>query len=335
MYTPGSPQAATLIADLESSAVRSATGAHWDLPAGRAGANLGTPLTNSAVVIYALAQRNPTSALLPEAVRSLMAQRGADGAWGSTYETAWSLMALTQYMQASRELTGAFPFSALLNGQEIASGQAAADAAPVQVEIPLRMLYPADPNALLIQRQAGDGVLYYTAALNVIRPVEEAQPLNRGLNLERQYFLDDPRAGDQPLDSALAAPGQKLTVRLTLTLPHDAYYLVVEDYIPAGAEILDRSLKTSQQMSDPAAGNYQPDAPYANGWGWWLFSSPRIYDDHVAWAADYLPAGTYQLTYQMTALQAGQFRVLPAHAWQFYFPEVEGASAGTIFEIRP
>ncbi len=335
VYTPGSPQAATLIADLESSAVRSATGAHWDLSAGRAGANLGTPLTNSAVVIYALAQRNPTSALLPEAVRSLMAQRGADGAWGSTYETAWSLMALTQYMQASRELTGAFPFSALLNGQEIASGQAAADAAPVQVEIPLRMLYPADPNALLIQRQAGDGVLYYTAALNVIRPVEEAQPLNRGLNLERQYFLDDPRAGDQPLDSALAAPGQKLTVRLTLTLPHDAYYLVVEDYIPAGAEILDRSLKTSQQMSDPAAGNYQPDAPYANGWGWWLFSSPRIYDDHVAWAADYLPAGTYQLTYQMTALQAGQFRVLPAHAWQFYFPEVEGASAGTIFEIRP
>jgi hypothetical protein len=34
-------------------------------------------------------------------------------------------------------------------------------------------------------------------------------------------------------------------------------------------------------------------------------------------------------------LQAGEFRVLPAHAWQAFFPEVQGTSAGAVFVIEP
>jgi alpha-2-macroglobulin len=122
-------------------------------------------------------------------------------------------------------------------------------------------------------------------------------------------------------------------VRLTLVVPQDAYNLVVEDYIPAGAEILDTSLKSSQQGTPQP--QYDPAQPFSAGWGWWLFQPPQIYDDHIAWAASYLPAGTYALTYNIVMLQAGQYRVLPAHAMLFYFPEVQGNSAGTVFEIKP
>jgi uncharacterized protein YfaS (alpha-2-macroglobulin family) len=80
---------------------------------------------------------------------------------------------------------------------------------------------------------------------------------------------------------------------------------------------------------------YSSSSPFSSGWGWWLFSEPQIYDDHIAWAADYLPAGTYELTYTLVALQAGQYRVLPARAWQFYFPEVQGNSAGSVFGVTP
>jgi uncharacterized protein YfaS (alpha-2-macroglobulin family) len=167
-------------------------------------------------------------------------------------------------------------------------------------------------------------VLYYTAALRVSRPVETVAPLNRGLTISREYS-----AGEEFLT------GQNVPVRLTLVLPNDVYYLVVEDYIPAGAEILDISLKTSQQYGEiETTPLYDAHDPFAAGWGWWLFSSPRIYDDHIAWAADYLPAGTYELIYTLVPLQAGQYRVLPAHAWQFYFPEVEGTSAGTVIDIQ-
>jgi hypothetical protein len=49
---------------------------------------------------------------------------------------------------------------------------------------------------------------------------------------------------------------------------------------------------------------------------------------------DFLPAGTYELTYRITPYLAGEFRVLPARAWQVYFPDVEGASQGEVVVIR-
>jgi hypothetical protein len=59
-----------------------------------------------------------------------------------------------------------------------------------------------------------------------------------------------------------------------------------------------------------------------------------MYDDHITWTAERLPAGTYELTYTLVLLQAGQYRVLPARAWQLYFPEVQANSAGSVFEIK-
>ena len=133
-----------------------------------------------------------------------------------------------------------------------------------------------------------------------------------------------------------AQMGEAVTVRLTLVLPHEAYYLVLEDYIPAGAEILDSSLKTVQQGEFEEPGPlYDPNDPFASGWGWWLFEPARIYDERISFAASYLPAGTYELTYTMILLQPGEYQAMPARAWMFYFPEVQGSSAGEIFEIKP
>jgi uncharacterized protein YfaS (alpha-2-macroglobulin family) len=133
-----------------------------------------------------------------------------------------------------------------------------------------------------------------------------------------------------------------ITARLTLVLPHDSHYVMVEDFIPAGMEILNRSLKTSQQgLEGTEAGvQVQPEQfdasdPFAEGWGWWLFHEPQIRDDGILFSADYLPAGTYELTYTLVPLQAGEYRVLPAHAWESFFPEVQGTSAGALFEIKP
>jgi alpha-2-macroglobulin len=88
-------------------------------------------------------------------------------------------------------------------------------------------------------------------------------------------------------------------------------------------------------MDGEALPLYDPRDPYGSGWGWWLFDPARIYSDHISWTASYLPAGTYQLTYTLVILQAGEYRVLPAHAQMLYFPEVQGNSAGGILEIEP
>ncbi len=136
-----------------------------------------------------------------------------------------------------------------------------------------------------------------------------------------------------------------MLVRLTLTVPEDMYFVVVEDSIPAGTEILNPRLKTSQQNIVPAEGqpaqpgsDQQPpfnlENPFEQGWGWWLFKDPQVYDDHIRWVVDTLPAGTYELTYRLTPFLAGEFRVIPARAWQYYFPDVEGSSKGGLLNIR-
>ena len=352
--SPDSQPARTLVSDLQSAAVRSATGAHWETGEAQEGGrqNMITTLSNSAIVVYALAQRDPGSPLLADAVRYLMAHRQADGAWSSTYATAWTLMALTEVMRGTGEMGGNFAFNAALNGVPLASGQAggAEQLNPVTASAALTNLYPDLPNALNIQREAGPGRLYYTAALHVSQPVESVAPLARGLSITRLYYpagsasqLSTGSTGCpleeecQPVQSARA--GELVTARLTLTVPNDVYYLLVEDFIPAGAEILDASLKTSQQGAGGAPAteqaSYDPRNPYSDGWGWWYFHNAQVYADHIAWAADYLPAGTYELTYTLVITQPGEYRVLPARAWQFYFPEVQANSAGTVFEIEP
>jgi uncharacterized protein YfaS (alpha-2-macroglobulin family) len=190
-------------------------------------------------------------------------------------------------------------------------------------------------------RSPGLGRLYYYAFLNIYRPADSVPALDQGISIHREYYLPEascPEGGCPAIHEA--SVGDQLQVRLTLTLPEEAYHLMVEDYLPAGAEIVDTSLKTTQQSLDVMGETkieplYDPGFPYSGGWGWWLFNTPRIYDDHIAWAVDYLPAGTYVLTYTLAVSQPGEYHVLPARAWQFYFPEVQGNSAGSMFAIRP
>lgn len=327
--SPGDPRIREIYSDLEASAIRSASGTHWEGHAAKV--NMETPAFTTAVVVYGLAQHDPASPTIPEVVRYLMAARGADGAWASTYESAWAIMSLTEVMKGTGELAGDFGFSALLNGMGLLEGSAGGDAKlnPVSATVPVSSLYPQDPNALTIQRGEGAGRLYYTAHLNVLRPVEDVAPLDRGISVSRRYETVDgiPMNLETSLQSLV---GEPVIVKVAITLKHAAYYLLVEDYIPAGSEILDTNLKTSQQnVSD-----YDPRDPFRHGWGWWYFNNPQIFDDRISWSVDYLPAGTYELAYTLVPNQPGAYRVLPARAWEFYFPEVQGHGAGEVFVIE-
>jgi len=71
------------------------------------------------------------------------------------------------------------------------------------------------------------------------------------------------------------------------------------------------------------------------GWGWWYFEYTQLRDEKVLLSASHLPAGTYIYTYLARASTPGAFNVIPSTAQEFYFPEVYGRGAGSVFEIRP
>ncbi len=332
----------TLLSDLEASAVRSATGVHWEsdqvswlLP--------GTPLFNTAVGIYTLAKLDPASSSLPMALRYLLAHRNSMGIWSSTFETSWSLMAVTAALQGTGDYQADFDFQATVNDTLIAKGTASGTNAlnSVVATVPINDLNPDWPNALLIERGEGSGTLYYRADLQTFQTAVTADPINKGINLSREYYLAGegcPGGKDcVPIDSlALPTDGVAplITVSLSIVIAHDMYNLMLEDYIPAGTEVLNQNFLTSQTLTETDLPVVDSRNPYSSGWGWWFFNEPQIYDDHLLWTANYIPAGTYTLTYEILPYQRGTFQVLPAQAWQYFFPEVQGTSGGDLFTIE-
>lgn len=344
-YNPSDARVRTLDSDLEATAIRSATGVHWESKQG-GWMTPGSPLYTTAIVLYTLAERDPASPLAADAARYLASQRGPKGWWASDYENAWVILSLNRFMAATGEFRADFGFSAGLNGVNIAQGQAAGpqNLTTVTTITPLSQMMLNGANQLTISRQAGVGRLYYRAMLSVLRPVETAPAINRGIAIRREYLQCNGEAC-QPVTSYQLREGEsgRITARVTVTIPNDAYYFMVEDYVPAGAEILDPSLKTSQQGEESQSVDIQFDEsnPFSagshetsgKGWGWWYFNRPQIYRERILWSADYLPAGTYALTYAIIPSLAGEYRVLPARAWLAYFPEAQGTTEGAVFRI--
>ena len=332
----------TLLGDLEASAIRSATGVHWESD------NLswlvpGTPVFNTAVSVYALAQLDPASTSLSMALRYLLAHRKTTDLWASTFETSWSLMAITKALQGTGDYQADYDFQAILNDVLIAEGSASGTDTlnVVTSTTAIKDLYPDSPNALSIERGDGIGTLYYRADLQTFQPAATAEAINKGISLTRDYYLagEGCPGGDDcsPIASLIldpADPTQFITAVITVNISHDMYHLLIEDYFPAGTEPLNQNFLTSQALPKTPENYYDPRSPFTHGWGWWFFNEPQIHDDHVLWAADYVPAGTYVLTYNLLPYQRGNFQVIPVHAWQYFFPEVMGTSAGSLFSIE-
>ena len=335
---PADERVRDLMSNLETSAIMTASGAHWETPPENI-FTTGSSIYTTSVVVYVLAQLDSANQVVFNAVRYLAAHRNARGLWSIGHENAWALIALNEAMVGFGDLNADFAYHATLNGGPLASGDVFGKQvlAPTNAEVPLEYLSPNLPNLLTIQREDGLGRLYYRAVLNVNRPVEDVRPIDAGMRIEREYTASDCKI-DCPALSTLQLDSDKpITARLTLVLPNESHYVMVEDFIPAGMEILNRSLKTSQQGIDATQieAQFEDNDPFGSGWGWWLFNEPQIRDDGILFTADYLPSGTYILMYTLIPLQSGEYRVLPAHAWESFFPEVQGTSAGAVIEIKP
>lgn len=329
--------AATLLDDLRGAAIESATGAHWQ----EANVDywmMNTDLRSTAIILATFARLRPEDPTGPAAVRWLMAMRKA-GAWETTQETVWSLLALTDWMAASGELRGNYSYRVAFNGQSWAEG--AVSRATVDQAVTLRRdvseMFNDRANALAFERyttaeQTGDGRLYYSAHLRYFLPVEQIQARDRGLSIHREYRLvncGQKDGEDCPLISA-AKVGDLIAVRLTLVAPSNLHYVVIEDPLPAGAEAVDVSLKTTQ--SSAQGPELQPEEN-SDGWFFWLPNHSELRDEKVALFATYLPAGAYTYSYQIRASLPGRFLTLPATGYEMYFPDVWGRSAGGVFEV--
>ena len=334
---PTDSRIATLLSDIQNAAILSATGAHWE-EAHYDWWAMNTDTRSTAVILDALARLDADNALIPQVVRWLMVAR-QDGIWETTQETAWALIALTDWMVVTGELQGDYDYGVWLNDAQLSSGAVTPETVdePIRLRVDVAEMLADVGNRLTIGRGPGEGRLYYTAHLKVYLPVEEIEPLNRGIIVSRRY--SDPACTEGPKcpEVERVSVGDIVQVHLTIVAPHDLYYVAVEDPLPAGAEPIDPSLATTS-LTVAGPGLYrdedQPMLYRFYRWWWQWYSRSEMQDDKVVLFADYLPAGTYEYTYTFRATQPGEYQVIPTTANEFYFPEVFGRGAGRLLVIE-
>ncbi len=338
LYDKNDTRLATLLSDFNNAAILSATGAHWE-EANYDGWAMNTDTRSTAIVLDTLVKLDPGNALIPNVVRWLMVARKT-GIWETTQETAWALIALTDWMVETGELDANYEFGFYLNDVERGRGVATRETIreSLKQSIPLTDLVADATNALSIVRGEGPGRLYYTAHLEVFQPVDTVQPADRGIVVQRRYTLaacvsEQIAKGGTALDCPDVREvklGDVVRVDLTLIAPHDRYYVVVEDPLPAGGEAIDTGLATTSLLAmDP-----QLQRTGSRYWWWWnWYSRSELRDEKVVLFADVLAAGTYEYSYTFRATLPGDYHVMPTVAKEFYFPEVFGRSDGRLLTI--
>ncbi|UCC87582.1 MAG: Ig-like domain-containing protein [Anaerolineales bacterium] len=322
----------TLLSDIKNGAILSATGAHWEEDA-RDWWAMNTDTRTTAIILDTLARIDTTNALIPNVVRWLMMARKF-GIWETTQETAWALIALTDWMRATGELDANYEYSIFLNDKELAANQATRETVRegIRLQVAVADLLRDVGNSLTIARTDGPGRIYYTAHLRVFLPVEEIEPVDRGIIVSRRYTLADCQDGPRCPEAREVKLGDVIRVDLTIIAPGDLYYVVVEDPLPAGAEAIDTGLATTSMLAmDPSLRRSRPEEEswwsYYHWW-WNWYSRSELRDEKVVLFADYLPKGTYEYSYTMRATLPGDYQVIPTLASQFYFPEVFGRGEG-------
>jgi uncharacterized protein YfaS (alpha-2-macroglobulin family) len=284
---------------------------------------MSSTVRTTALVLDALVTIDPKNDLIPGAVKFLVRRRRGLYGWGTTNETCFTILALTDYLVQQGQQAGESSYRIKWNDQTLSSGVLRAGQNSVKVILPMDRLAPGI-NILTISA-TGSAELYYDMSAQYDLPEIPSTPAG-AVSVSRRYL--DPKTS-QPLEDIRA--GQLVRVELTVDAPADASYVLVEDHLPGGLEALNENLNTSPT----AAGNSEygsSDESYR-----WMdlgYNYKEIRGGSVSFFITDLSKGKHVITYLARAASAGEFRILPAQAYAMYDLGFWGRSAGGTLVIR-
>ncbi|MCC2668161.1 MAG: alpha-2-macroglobulin domain protein [Armatimonadetes bacterium] len=299
---------------------------HWSEPRGKQWTHVPQDVESTALVLKAALALDANDSRLPGIVRWLLVRRRG-GHWVSTRDTAWILLALTDYLRLSGELRPDYQLTVALNDRELRSETIRPTDALREEEvirIPLSEL--KGQNRVRIRREGASGSLYYSVRLTQeIRTATFApESTVPGLSLKREYFVltNGRDANGQIVTLPSAKPvtrfrvGDRILVRLTITSSQALEYLMIEDPLPAGCEVQDRG-----------------EIPFPEWDYWW--SNMEVRDDRVAFFTRDYGAEEKQavLEYYLRPEHSGKIQSLPTVLEDMYNPAVRATTAESRLEI--
>ncbi len=306
-YTLGrADEASGLAADLAREARVTVGTAHW--PERKAADELmAGEMSTTALALQALLQIAPDSPLIPKALDWLIRVQ-QDGHWRTPRETAAVVAALTDYLVIKGERTPDHHYQVLVNGQVVGSGDSTGENMALPVRFVVTNLVEGDNEVRLVKE--GKERLHYALTLRYYwgqEDLESARSLG-GPSLHREYF--DPATGEPRVEYRL---GDLIGVRLTVRVPEEMWYVVVEDPLPAGVKAIEGSLQAEPTPKNP------------------VHFEGR--EEKVALFIQRVEAGEHVYSYLVRAAVPGRFRAMPALVYPAYEPNLWGRSAGGSLEV--
>jgi len=322
--------AENLVTMLEERARRSGSHVWWPFAARDRGQWDRSALENTAYALMAILAVKPDSELVEPALAYLMYHRKGR-AFRSTKDTAAVLMALTAYLKNRGLEKADYDLAVEVNGQEAAAVKVRGG----RIEGASRLLtldakrFQPGPNTVRLLKN-GPGRMHYAFIADHYEPAETVTPAGNLLKVMRAYrrHADPEERGEdwvkpgwtvvvskfRPAEKAepdireLVA-GQKARVELALSAREPLAYLVVEDPLPAGFEVLPGSAQGA-------------------------FDRFEQRDDRAVFFLSSVKEGTAKVSYVIRAIHPGDYRARPTFAAPMYEPEIWARGASASFKVH-
>jgi hypothetical protein len=299
----------------------------------------------TALALRALLAVDPAHPLASRLARGLLNER-ENGAWRSTQENAWALLALADYRAASDPAHDALDARVSLGDTDLLHAKFASSDQEASASVPMESLFETGTRALTFAT-SGAGHLFYSAELRAAPRALPTTPRDDGFFVEKLTRSVDPEAiADAvkwiPRKSALrVGAGDLVLVDLLVESAESRKQVVIDDPLPAGLEALDASFETTSQTQTGAAesdvedeSDKRPGAMSGIGAAFGMVAFHReMHDDRVLTFIEDLPAGIYHFRYLTRATAVGSFVTPPTRALCMYSPEVSGRTEATTFEV--
>src|SRR5581483_7134040 len=175
-------------------------------------------------------------------------RRGAQ--WSNTRDTAITVLAMSDDLRISGELSSDLEYELLVNGQSIATKKVSSTEvldAPSRFAIDPKLVRDGE-NDIRIVRRSGQGPIYFAANATYFGLEEPITPAGNEIFVRRQYYKLTGRPtllkgfvyDRQPLnDGGSVNSGDRVETVLTIEAKNNYEYLVFEDLKPAGLEAVE------------------------------------------------------------------------------------------------
>ncbi len=312
-------------------------------------------VTTTSIVLMLLEAHAPQHVLVPMLVRWLAGERLPNGAYRSTQEAGWTLLALADLAATRERVVPDFAARAALGGREVAAAEFRGRSLElVTRNVPMRDLAAAGEAPLILSKQ-GAGILYYGARLTYLPEHPPASALDRGLVVQR-WLSPYGSAGQARSFGA----GTLVTLTVRVATPQERRYVALDVPVPAGFEPVDATLATSSAAATlapplPGAEAAEQGEGFGEDWGGspggvggtfgglpeWAFGDytpfgrRELRDDRVLAFADRLPPGVWEVRFVLRATTPGTFLFPPAQAAEMYRPETFGRDGAVEVSVTP